>query len=194
MLHETLARTMMSLPNRQCHPDGLECLCTSHRRTEYGGLVIDKQAVMSTMTEVKSQCLLEKLEQLRKRAEKSHHSQTACILFRIPAELRNQIFELALEEYEDMSRAYCRETYYCRPGFQAPRRIDVALLRTCKRVWLETRVLPIRSLESNGMAFAFGKPDRCPPESFPAPCSFPPPSSFPYHSLYQVYKVQLTLI
>ncbi|KAF2184738.1 hypothetical protein K469DRAFT_780097, partial [Zopfia rhizophila CBS 207.26] len=58
------------------------------------------------------------------------------------------------------SKPYNRSTYYWRPGFRGPRRVDVALLRTCKRVWLETRPLPFEQLE---MTFFVACSDRRPP-------------------------------
>jgi hypothetical protein len=61
---------------------------------------------------------------------------------KIPAEIRNQIFEYALAEYEDDTRRYAFESYHYRPGLTCRRKIDWQLLLTCKRIWLETRVLP----------------------------------------------------
>lgn len=59
----------------------------------------------------------------------------------LPGELRNQIFRLALAPYEDLSEghAYPTDSYWYRPGFRGPLRVTTALLRTCKRVYLETR-------------------------------------------------------
>lgn len=73
------------------------------------------------------------------------NSQSACPFFSvIPAEIRNRIFYLALLEEEDLSNyipadldSYLcsRESYNMFPG--------IALLRTCKLVYLETHLLPI---------------------------------------------------
>ncbi|PSN60714.1 hypothetical protein BS50DRAFT_654651 [Corynespora cassiicola Philippines] len=72
-------------------------------------------------------------------AEKSQHHQLQSPLFgRTPAELRNNIFDLALSAYQDMSCAFHRDRQYWRPNYLGPIRQNVTLLRTCKRVWLET--------------------------------------------------------
>ncbi|KAF2463942.1 uncharacterized protein BDR25DRAFT_244050 [Lindgomyces ingoldianus] len=71
-------------------------------------------------------------------------SQTQSPLFGvIPAEIRNEIFWLALQEFDNPETLYPRETYYTRPGQMGPKRIEVALLRTCKRVYEETKVIPL---------------------------------------------------
>ncbi|KAF2428295.1 hypothetical protein EJ08DRAFT_680633 [Tothia fuscella] len=59
----------------------------------------------------------------------------------IPAEIRNQIFGLALSE-NDGKDAIPTEKYWYRPDYTHDRYIDTALLRTCRRVYLETRDLP----------------------------------------------------
>ncbi|KAL8751651.1 MAG: hypothetical protein Q9199_006274 [Rusavskia elegans] len=62
---------------------------------------------------------------------------------RIPPEVRNEIFKLALTVYEDpKSRKYRASAYYCRPGFTRAHRIDTDLLLTCRRVYWETFKLP----------------------------------------------------
>jgi hypothetical protein len=63
----------------------------------------------------------------------------------IPPEIRNCIFSFALQEYVDPERMWDRETYFTRPGFEGEPRIDVALLRTCKAIWAETRGMPDRA-------------------------------------------------
>lgn len=62
---------------------------------------------------------------------------------RIPPEVRNEIFKLALTVYEDpKSRKYRASAYYCRPGFTRAHRTDTDLLLTCRRVYWETFRLP----------------------------------------------------
>lgn len=70
--------------------------------------------------------------------------QQGCPLFgRIPAELRNEIFNLALTVYTGKQVPYEKSSYRCRPGFlYADVRIDTALLCTCRRVYKETRLVP----------------------------------------------------
>jgi hypothetical protein len=68
------------------------------------------------------------------------HDQSQSPLFcAIPAELRNEIFRLALQQYVNPKKRYPQETYWTRPEAAGPLRIDTAQLRTCKRVWGETR-------------------------------------------------------
>ncbi|KAF2183397.1 hypothetical protein K469DRAFT_786112, partial [Zopfia rhizophila CBS 207.26] len=86
-------------------------------------------------------------------------------LFRkIPPEVRNSIFCLALHEYEDPEHMYARDTYYTRPGFMARKKLDTSLLRTCKRIWEETQNVIWQNLE---VAFFLGNPLRSPPEYGP---------------------------
>ncbi|ORY19690.1 hypothetical protein BCR34DRAFT_551521 [Clohesyomyces aquaticus] len=109
--------------------------------------------------------LLHNLELLQKSAEKDHHPQTQSPLFgKLPAEIRNEIFALTVTEDEDLSKPYGRQTYYWRPEFRGPRRFNVALLRTCKRIWLETRPLPHKLLRNLPWAFFLAEENRRPPE------------------------------
>ncbi|KAF2192360.1 hypothetical protein K469DRAFT_620529 [Zopfia rhizophila CBS 207.26] len=94
--------------------------------------------------------------------ESSFHPQEQSPLFgTIPAEIRNEIFRLALQEYDDPNKPYNVNSYHKRPGFGGQTRVDLALLRTCKRVWLETRAIPLRDLE---VCFYLGSGERKPPE------------------------------
>jgi hypothetical protein len=74
-----------------------------------------------------------------------HDQQLRCPLFsHLPAELRNRIFTLALLRYDDESqKPYPFHTYYTRPGYMYPKRIDTSLLATCRRIYLETRLVPL---------------------------------------------------
>jgi hypothetical protein len=56
----------------------------------------------------------------------------------IPAELRNEIFKEALTGYIKPSDRWDKETHYTRPGYEGKVTIDVALLSTCRLVYLET--------------------------------------------------------
>lgn len=86
--------------------------------------------------------------------------QSACPFFHtkrgLPREIRDIIFKLALTSYEDKLRPrdveatkrahaeFCCKRYaeYC-PGYFWRRRIDTALLRTCRLIHLETSHLPV---------------------------------------------------
>ena len=73
--------------------------------------------------------------------------QKECPLFgRIPGELRNEIFRLALTAYPGKQIPYDKSAYRCRPGFRyAGMRIDTALLRTCRRIYREARFVPLQN-------------------------------------------------
>lgn len=71
------------------------------------------------------------------------YAQSQSPLFnRIPPEVRDQIFKLALTAYEDPSRKYRPSAYYYRPGYTCAHRIDTDLLLTCRRIYWETFTLP----------------------------------------------------
>lgn len=110
---------------------------------------------------------LNKLDNCFEQAKKNHNPQTQSPLFSVfPAEIRNTIFELAVSEYEDKNQPYRRESYYWRPGFHGKRRVDLALLRTCKLVWLETRPLPLKHLAESPFYHFTCNTDRSPPEYY----------------------------
>ena len=69
--------------------------------------------------------------------------QSASPLFnRIPAEIRNQIFELALSAYDDKSKPYNNGSYYYRLDHRYAHKVDTNLLLTCRRIYAETRDIP----------------------------------------------------
>lgn len=71
----------------------------------------------------------------------------------LPGEIRNEIFSLALIQFEDDTDSYKEDSYWYRPGFTAPRKSSSALLRTCKAVYLEGQKVFLRELE---WSFWFG--------------------------------------
>lgn len=77
---------------------------------------------------------------------------------RIPPEIRNYIFELALTSFDDKTKPYKRSAYYYRPDFRYAQKIDTTLLCTCRRIFSETRSL---SATINEYASWFNRP---PPE------------------------------
>ncbi|KAL8964431.1 MAG: hypothetical protein Q9183_004452 [Haloplaca sp. 2 TL-2023] len=72
------------------------------------------------------------------------NDQSASPLFQIPPEIRNTIFTLSLTAYEDTTKRYRRDAYYCRPGYTCAHKIDTNLLLTCRLVYSETARLPAR--------------------------------------------------
>ena len=67
---------------------------------------------------------------------------TSPLFNRIPAEIRNYIFELALSAYDDHSKPYNNGQYYYRPGHRYAHKVDTNLLLTCRRVLAETKYMP----------------------------------------------------
>ncbi|KAF1974412.1 hypothetical protein BU23DRAFT_567607 [Bimuria novae-zelandiae CBS 107.79] len=95
---------------------------------------------------------------------------------KIPPEIRNEIFRLALREYfpegrewdaqgmgqtENAGYGNVKETasYVKRPGYEGLKTVDTDLLRTCKRVYEETKMLPLQDLE---ICFYMGHKERVP--------------------------------
>ncbi|KAL2209705.1 hypothetical protein CC79DRAFT_689499 [Sarocladium strictum] len=77
--------------------------------------------------------------------DKPANPQLSCPLFAIlPAEIRQIIWECAISDFPDQAddNRYSRSTYYTRPDYEAPRKSDVRLLRTCRAVYVECFALP----------------------------------------------------
>jgi hypothetical protein len=84
----------------------------------------------------------------------------------IPPEIRNQIFGLTLEE-QDGKDAIAPQEYWYRPDYTHYRFIDTALLRTCRRIYLETRFIPPQNVTCR---FWIGSQSRAAPlRECPAP-------------------------
>jgi len=72
------------------------------------------------------------------------NQQTQSLLFSvIPPEIRNNIFSLALLQYEDLTQPYPEHDYCYRPGHRARRIVSTELLLTCRRIWLEANHWPM---------------------------------------------------
>ncbi|MCJ1432846.1 hypothetical protein MMC27_002204 [Xylographa pallens] len=85
--------------------------------------------------------------------------QDHCPLLKVlPSEIRHLIFSLVLTAYD--GKPYGKGTYYDRPGYHHSRRIDTKLLCTCKVVYLECSLLPVKLNEIN----AWYGPERGPPQ------------------------------
>jgi hypothetical protein len=76
----------------------------------------------------------------------------------LPGELRNDVFALALMQYDDDADAYAEDSYWFRPGFSAPRKSSSALLRTCKAAYAEGQKVYLRDEE---WAFWFSAQYQC---------------------------------
>ncbi|KAH6874656.1 hypothetical protein BKA70DRAFT_1128910, partial [Coprinopsis sp. MPI-PUGE-AT-0042] len=58
-----------------------------------------------------------------------------------PAEIQAEVFALTVASFPDTPRPYPFDSYIYRPGYIAPRKTDLALLKTCKRVYQEAKEL-----------------------------------------------------
>ena len=75
-------------------------------------------------------------------------TQDHCPLFsQLSAEIRTRIFEFALTAYDDKSKPYSETAYYNRPGYRYHQRISTTLLLTCRRIYFETYLLPVKCNE-----------------------------------------------
>jgi hypothetical protein len=61
----------------------------------------------------------------------------------LPAEIRNDIFSLALLQFEDLAQPYPENDFCYRPGHRARRIMSTELLLTCRRIWLEANHWPM---------------------------------------------------
>ncbi|TFK22268.1 hypothetical protein FA15DRAFT_671738 [Coprinopsis marcescibilis] len=95
--------------------------------------------------------------------------QSACPLYiSFPPEIRRYIFSYALSAYEDLDAPWDAQSYYRRPGYTCRKRTDVAVLRTCKLVYVEARDLIFQAGTGNDEeAFWWGDFSRRPPENRP---------------------------
>jgi len=70
------------------------------------------------------------------------------LLTRIPGEIRNTVFAFTFQQYYNEDKMYDHGSYRTsRPGYRAPLVVSTALLQTCCKVYLETRLLPIQQYE-----------------------------------------------
>ncbi|KAH8664557.1 hypothetical protein BX600DRAFT_541134 [Xylariales sp. PMI_506] len=89
----------------------------------------------------------------------SASEQTASPLFaRLPAEVRQLVFQYALSPTDDPERPFAADRVYCRPGYRYLARTDTSLLRSCKRAYAEARLLPVA--EATHTFWLFGGPFR----------------------------------
>ena len=71
--------------------------------------------------------------------------QADCPLFnKIPAEIRDCIFSFALSPFDNHDYPYKPGQHWYRPGYHYPQMLDTRLLQTCKRIYEECRLMPIK--------------------------------------------------
>ena len=56
-----------------------------------------------------------------------------------PGEVRDKIFTFVLNCYENPKKLWDKNTPYVRPGYNAAQVADTALLRTCQRIYAESK-------------------------------------------------------
>lgn len=76
----------------------------------------------------------------------------------IPAEIRQEIFAYSLAE-QNGKREISKEAYFYRPDYTHDHYIETAFLKTCRRIYLETRLIPVRNVTFRDY---LGKRDREP--------------------------------
>ncbi|KAH6652581.1 hypothetical protein BKA67DRAFT_566944 [Truncatella angustata] len=85
--------------------------------------------------------------------------QPDCIFYsRLPAEVRTIIFEYALVPDPDLKKPYAPNRVFYRPYLRHHPKTRVALLRTCKLVFRETRLMPVA--QATHYFWLFGGPWR----------------------------------
>lgn len=81
----------------------------------------------------------------------------------LPPEIRGEIFAFALSDFEDTDKPYGTDTFWTRPGYNAPRCACTNLLQSCKRVYAEAWYMPFALSEHT---FYLSSADRAPEDRF----------------------------
>ena len=85
--------------------------------------------------------------------------QQQCLLYsEIPSEIRTRIFELACTASDDLEKLYGTDRVYYRPDYKCRQNANIALLQTCKQIFEETRLMPVKEAEHT--FWMFGGPLR----------------------------------
>lgn len=70
-------------------------------------------------------------------------AQPGCHLLKLSPEIRQRIYSLALQTYCDADEPYAQSNEKWKPDHTGPRRVDTALLRTCRAIYIETWATPL---------------------------------------------------
>lgn len=84
---------------------------------------------------------------LHQRLTNVNEQSTSPIFNRLPQEIRDQIFGYTVTEETETNLLKIYPQIYNRPGYRASKYVDISLLLTCRRIYLETYHLPIRAKE-----------------------------------------------
>ena len=71
----------------------------------------------------------------------AHPQEQSPLFSTLPGEIRTRIFSHALAEHADAAQPYAPGSFHYRPGLEAGPRLSLALLQTCRRVYLEVGLL-----------------------------------------------------
>jgi hypothetical protein len=106
-------------------------------------------------------CRSEVAQAVREISNTTCNSQSESSLFTLPGEIRNEIYKWVLaQENSKLNREFDRDQAFYRPDFTHFQFIDTALLRTCKRVYQETRHIVLNNVPL--LRFWLGSVDRQP--------------------------------
>lgn len=89
------------------------------------------------------------LDPLSRIADNDCDPQVASSIFKLPLEIRAQIYEYVFKQYESQTNAYAPTTPFYRPDCTGPKCINTALLYTCRRIFFEARFIPLQNATHN---------------------------------------------
>jgi hypothetical protein len=92
--------------------------------------------------------------------EDCHRQEQSPLFGRLPAELRNAIFEHAISPYEDLARPFDTSSKLWRPGFRGPIVVDLRLLQVCRLAYYETNALALKNVELHCFASTSIAPEK----------------------------------
>ncbi|KAB2579891.1 hypothetical protein BFW01_g5449 [Lasiodiplodia theobromae] len=73
----------------------------------------------------------------------AHPQKQSPLWSKLPPELRNQIFTLAVSQHVDLTRPYPENSWYYRPGYTHAFAMHTDLLATCRLAYWETSAIPL---------------------------------------------------
>lgn len=111
---------------------------------------IQETAIVGTRSYVRMPALADILNRRASEGEISINTQNGSPLFKLPAEIRQDIWRLVVQAEDNPLRPFEVNSNYCRPGQLCFKKIHIALLLTCRQVYLESFDLP---LSRNTMTF-----------------------------------------
>ena len=81
----------------------------------------------------------------------------------LPGEVRDRIYTYALSCSNDQAQTWDKNSSWVRPGYEAPQKVDTALLRACQQCYTEAWFRPwLSTTHSFWLAWGGRRPDKCP--------------------------------